>query len=377
MPESQNPFEMDFESYILQSEPSKQERARLWRAAIGLQQVDGLTPSKYLYETARRNIEGDITIEEAKRLIDSYYECARPQNAAHEASAHPLSNAGVKSKSGAGDDAGKEEADKVSVRICEILKENTFSFTPDLLLSIHKRLFSGIFRKVKAGAFRDYNISKKEWALDGESVLYANADMIRQTLDYDFAQEKAFDYSRIPIEEKVRHLARFVANIWQVHPFGEGNTRTTAVFAIKYLNSLGFKVNNEPFDKNSWYFRNSLVRANYTNIAKGIYMNAEYLEKFFRNLLLGESNELKNRYVHIRYSDGMAQSVTVNVTVKLTANQKSILGLVKENPNISQEAIAAELGLARETVNRNMKKLQERDVLKRLGADKNGRWEII
>lgn len=381
MPESQNPFEMDFESYILQSEPSKQERARLWRAAIGLQQVDGLTPSKYLYETARRNIEGDITIEEAKRLIDSYYECARPQNAAHEASAHPLSNAGVKSKSGVGDDAGKEEADKVSVRICEILKENTFSFTPDLLLSIHKRLFSGIFRKVKAGAFRDYNISKKEWALDGESVLYANADMIRQTLEYDFAQEKAFDYSRIPIEEKVRHLARFVANIWQVHPFGEGNTRTTAVFAIKYLNSLGFKVNNEPFDKNSWYFRNSLVRANYTNIAKGIYMNAEYLEKFFRNLLLGESNELKNRYVHIRYSDGMAQNatqnVTVNVTVKLTANQKSILGLVKENPNISQEAIAAELGLARETVNRNMKKLQERDVLKRLGADKNGRWEII
>lgn len=380
MPESQNPFEMDFESYILQSEPSKQERAGLWRVAIGLQRVDGLAPSEYLYETARRNIEGEITIEEAKRLIDSYYECARPQNAAHEASARPLSGDGAKSKGGAGDDAGKEEADKVSVRICEILKENTFSFTPDLLLSIHKRLFSGIFRKVKAGAFRDYNITKKEWALDGESVLYANADMIRQTLEYDFAQEKAFDYSRIPIEEKVRHLARFVANIWQVHPFGEGNTRTTAVFAIKYLNSLGFKVNNETFDKSSWYFRNSLVRANYTNMAKGIYMNAEYLERFFRNLLLGESNELKNRYVHIRYSDGMAQSaspsVTVNVTVKLTANQKSILGLVKENPNISQEAIAAELGLARETVNRNMRKLQERHVLERLGADKNGRWKI-
>lgn len=213
MPESQNPFEMDFESYILQSEPSKQERAGLWRVAIGLQRVDGLAPSKYLYETARRNIEGEITIEEAKRLIDSYYECARPQNAAHEAPASPLSGDGAKSKGGAGDDAGKEEADKVSVRICEILKENTFSFTPDLLLSIHKRLFSGIFRKVKAGAFRDYNITKKEWALDGESVLYANADMIRQTLEYDFAQEKAFDYSRIPIEEKVRHLARFVANI--------------------------------------------------------------------------------------------------------------------------------------------------------------------
>lgn len=369
MPKSQNPFEMEFDSYILQSEPSKQEKGRLWQTAIGLQQVDGLTPSKYLYETARRNIEGNITIEEAKKLVDSYYERVRSRNAPPESLACPSSS------------AGEEEADKVSVRICEILAENTFSFTPNLLLSIHKRLFSGIFREVKAGAFRDYNISKKEWVLDGESVLYANADMIRQTLDYDFAQEKAFDYSKIPIEEKIRHLARFVANIWQIHPFGEGNTRTVAVFAIKYLNSLGFKVNNEPFDKNSWYFRNSLVRANYTNIAKGIYMNAEYLEKFFRNLLLGESNELKNRYVHIRYNEKISESappsVTVNVTVKLTVNQKNILDIVKKNPNISQEAIASELGIARETVNRNMKKLQERNVLKRLGADKNGLWEII
>lgn len=181
--------------------------------------------------------------------------------------------------------------------------------------------------------------------------------------------------------EKVKHLARFIANIWQIHPFGEGNTRTTAVFTIKYLNSLGFKVNNEPFEKNSWYFRNSLVRANYTNMTKGIYMNTEYLEKFFRNLLLGESNELKNRYVHIRYSDNVEEvnppKVTVNVTVKLTANQKSIVGLVKENPFLLQEEIAEKLGLARETVNRNMTKLQKMEVLKRIGADKNGHWEVL
>ncbi|MBS7310582.1 MAG: Fic family protein [Treponema sp.] len=257
-----NPFKLDFDSYILQSEPEQQENGKLWQTAIGLQQVDGLTPSKYLYETAKRNIDGEITIEEAKQLIDSYYETRQGRTK---------------------DEDDTEEADKVSVRIREILAEKTFSFTPDLLLSIHKRLFTGVFFKVKAGHFRDYNISKREWVLDGESVLYANADMIRQTLDYDFGQEKAFDYSKISKEEAIKQLTRFIANIWQIHPFGEGNTRTTAVFTIKYLNSLGFDVNNEPFEKNSWYFRNALVRANYTNMNKGIYMNTEYLEKFFRN----------------------------------------------------------------------------------------------
>ena len=302
-----NPFEIDFDSYILQSEPEKQENGKLWQTAIGLQQVDGLTPSKYLYETAKRNIDGEITIEEAKQLIDSYYETRQGRTE---------------------DEDDFEEADKVSVRIREILAEKTFSFTPELLLSIHKRLFTGVFFKVKAGYFRDYNISKHEWVLDGESVLYANADMIRQTLDYDFSQEKAFDYSKLSIEESIKHLTRFIANIWQIHPFGDalvpqgtnvnnfhsckrrgaayGNTRTTAVFTIKYLNSLGFDVNNEPFEKNSWYFRNALVRANYTNMNKGIYMNTEYLEKFFRNLLLGESNELKNRYCHIKYNGKVA-----------------------------------------------------------------------
>ena len=242
-----NPFKIDFDSYILQSEPEKQENGKLWQTAIGLQQVDGLTPSKYLYETAKRNIDGEITIEEAKQLIDSYYETRQGRTE---------------------DEDDFEEADKVSVRIREILAEKTFSFTPDLLLSIHKRLFTGVFYRVKAGHFRDYNISKHEWVLDGESVLYANADMIRQTLDYDFSQEKAFDYSKLSREETIKHLTRFIANIWQIHPFGEGNTRTTAVFTIKYLNSLGFEVNNEPFEKNSWYFRNALVRANYTNMKK-------------------------------------------------------------------------------------------------------------
>ena len=337
MEQKPNPFEIDFDSYILQAEPERRENGRLWQTAIGLQQVDGLVPSEYLYQTAKRNIDGEITIQEAKRLIDSYYE----------------SRHGKMEE----DDDDAEEADKVSVRIREILAEKTFSFTPDLLLSIHKRLFSDVFYKVKAGRFRDYNISKREWVLDGDTVLYANADMIRQTLDYDFGQEKAFGYSKLSKEEAVKHLARFVANIWQIHPFGEGNTRTTAVFTIKYMNSLRFKMNTEPFAKHSWYFRNALVRANYTNMNKGIYMNTEYLEKFFRNVLLGENNELKNRYTHIDYDEYMKKMSVKDtgkitekshkshskVTVNLTEVQQNIVNAIKQNQFVSQTEIAKEL----------------------------------
>ena len=360
--EKSSPFELDFDSYILQSEPAKQENGKLWQTAIGSQQVDGLTPSKYLYETAKRNIDGEITIEQAKQLIDSYYE-TRQGRTENEDNA--------------------EEADKVSVRIREILAEKTFSFTPDLLLSIHKRLFSGVFYKVKAGRFRDYNISKREWVLNGESVLYANADMIRQTLEYDFGQEKAFDYSKLSKEEAVKHITRFIANIWQIHPFGEGNTRITAVFTIKYLNSLGFEVNNESFEKNSWYFRNALVRANYTNMNKGIYMNTEYLEKFFRNLLLGEKNELKNRYCHIKAqnlpvndakTENTGKSLPVNLPVNKT--QRVLLELLLENNRYTYDELAAKINKTRETVRTNLRALEKLNLLSRNGADKNGFWIV-
>ena len=374
-----NPFEIDFDSYILQSEPEQQENGKLWQTAIGLQQVDWLTPSKYLYETAKRNIDGEITIEEAKQLIDSYYETRQGRIR---------------------EDDDAEEADKVSVRIREILAEKTFSFTPDLLLSIHKRLFSGVFYKVKAGHFRDYNISKREWVLDGESVLYANADMIRQTLEYDFGQEKAFDYSKLSREEAVKHLTRFIANIWQIHPFGDalvpqgtnvnnfhlckrrgaayGNTRTTAVFTIKYLISLGFDVNNEPFEKNSWYFRNALVRANYTNMNKGIYMNTEYLEKFFRNLLLGESNELKNRYCHIKYNGKVAIN-TPKSSDKTATKEKSsdiIVNYLKENDSINNSTAREITGLTASAVRKIFKKLEAEGLIAGTGENKNRTYSL-
>ena len=351
-----NPLELDFDSYIRQSEPERKENGRLWQTAIGLQQVDGLTPSEYLYETARRNIDGEITIKEAKLLIDSYYESRQGKSQ---------------------DEADTEEADKVSVRIREILAEKTFSFTPDLLLSIHKRLFTGVFYKVKAGKFRDYNISKREWVLNGESVIYANADMIRKTLEYDFGQEKYFDYSKLSKEDSVKHLTRFVANIWQIHPFGEGNTRTTAVFTIKYLNSLGFAVNNEPFEKNSWYFRNALVRANYTNMNKGIYMNTEYLEKFFRNLLLGESNELKNRYCHIKYNEKVV--INEESSDKVAINLKSsdiILNYLKENASINNSKAREITGLTAPAVRKIFKKLEAEGLIAASGANKNRTYSL-
>ena len=402
MAKKKSPYELDFEEYIRNSEPAKKEKTYAWTTAIGLQQVDGLTPSKYLFETAKRNIDGEISVAEATSIIDSYYES--------------------KTDRSGNDNERTEEADKVSSRIAQILSEKSFNFSPSYLIALHGRLFAGIFKF--AGKIRDYDISKKEWVLDGDSVMYGAAFELKAALDYDFEQERHFSYKNLTLEETVKHITFFVSRLWQIHAFGEGNTRTTAVFTIKYLRSLGFNADNELFAENSWYFRNALVRANYNNLQKGIHENQEFLEKFFRNLLLGEHNELKNRFLHIRAKDfleikendknvtanygkvtannendtrnvkkvsvndkNVTRNVTVNsenisvnnknITVKLTQTQKDILNLIKENPCITQNEIASKLNIARETVNRNMKKVQQEKIIQRLGADKNGSWKIL
>lgn len=265
-----------FKEYLKESEPDKARKGYAWSTAIGLQAVDGLKPSKYLIETAIQNIEGKITLKEAKNLIESYYE-ARPV---------PLS-----------EDERTEEADKVSSRIAEILSETAFSFSPNEYVAIHWKLFQGIYKH--AGKIRDYNITKKEWVLDGATVMYGSASGLKATLEYDFSQERDFSYKGLSMDEIIRHLAVFVSRLWQIHVFGEGNTRTTAVFFIKYLRTLGFSATNDIFAENAWYFRNALVRANYTNLQKGVHETTEYLEGFLRNLLLDEKNELHNRNLHI------------------------------------------------------------------------------
>ena len=264
-----------FKEYIKQSEPNKRDKGYAWHTAIGLQAVDGLKPSKYLIDTAIKNIEGDISIDEAQKLLNTYYE------------ENPKADTNDRT----------EEADKVAVRIAKILSEKAFSFTPNEYISIHKKLFAGTYGH--AGKLRDYNITKKEWVLNGATVLYGSASELRATLDYDFAEEKKFSYKNLSMEDIIHHLALFVSRLWQIHVFGEGNTRTTAVFFIKYLRTLGFDVTNDIFAENAWYFRNALVRANYNDLKNGVHETTEYLELFLRNLLLDEKNELHNRSMHI------------------------------------------------------------------------------
>ncbi len=264
-----------FKEYIKQTEPNKRDKGYAWHTAIGLQAVDGLKPSKYLIDTAIRNIEGDISIDEAQELLHSYYE------------ENPKTDTENRT----------EEADKVAARIAKILSEKAFSFTPNEYISIHKKLFTGIYDH--AGKLRDYNITKKEWVLDGATVLYGSASELKATLEYDIAEEKKFSYKNMSIEEIIHHLAVFVSRLWQIHVFGEGNTRTTAVFFIKYLRTLGFDATNDIFAEHAWYFRNALVRANYNDLKNGIHETTEYLELFVRNLILDEKNELHNRTMHI------------------------------------------------------------------------------
>ena len=273
-----------FKEYIKQSEPNKRDKGYVWHTAIGLQAVDGLKTSKYLIDTAIKNIEGDISIDEAQELLNTYYE-ENPK---------------------ADTEDRTEEADKVAVRIAKILSEKAFSFTPNEYISIHKKLFTGIYRH--AGKLRDYNITKKEWVLNGATVLYGSASELRVTLDYDFSEEKKFSYKNLSMEEIIHHLAIFVSRLWQIHVFGEGNTRTTAVFFIKYLRTLGFDATNDIFAENAWYFRNALVRANYNDLKNGVHETTEYLELFLRNLLLDEKNELHNRSMHI---NGMFAKVDI------------------------------------------------------------------
>lgn len=279
----------DFEEYIRQSEPNRQQRAYAWRTAIGLQAVDGLKPSDYLKDTARKHIEGDIDIDEAQRLIKSYYQSKTIRTP---------------------DDDDLEEADIVSSHIAKILGEQSFAFSIVGITSIHRRLFEGVFKF--AGKIRDYDITKKEWVLGGDTVLYVNSEDIRMALEYELEQESTFVYAGLSNDRMVEHIAKFVSGIWQIHPFGEGNTRTTAVFTIKYLRSIGFYVDNDLFANNSWYFRNALVRTNYRNVVQGIEPDLKYLVRFFRNLLMGETNELRNRYMIINspFNDTPASTPT-------------------------------------------------------------------
>jgi fido (protein-threonine AMPylation protein)/DNA-binding transcriptional ArsR family regulator len=346
----------NFDEYLRQGEPNKAEKAKVWKTAIGLQQVDGLKPSEYLIETAKQNIEGVITLDEVQKRIDTYYQ------------QHPTKK----------EEDRTEEADKVSARIAEMLSEQSFSFSPAEYLAIHRRLFTGIYKF--AGKIRDYNITKKEWVLNGETVLYASADSLRATLAYDFEQERKFSYIGLNEQEILEHITQFISNLWQIHMFGEGNTRTTAIFLIKYLRKLGFKnVNNDLFADYSWYFRNSLVRANYEDLSRGIFRTDKFLIRFLSNLLLRGNYSLHNREMHILVD-------TVNNTVKpriytvkprIDTVNDTVFSLMKQDNKITAIEISERLGLSLSTVRRKIKELRDSGKIERIGSDKTGFWKVV
>ena len=295
-----------FEEYIRQGEASQYEKAQAWKTAIGLQAVDGLTPSAYLVDLAKKNIEGQMSLQVLHTLLENYYESYPNQ------------------------EDRTAEADIVSLRMSELLLEKAFSFTPNEYLSIHRQLFTDIY--AHAGSIRDYNITKKEWILDDDTVTYGSVSELGGTLRYDIEQEKNFSYANLDMSETIRHLATFVARLWQIHVFGEGNTRTTAVFFIKYLRTLGFIVTNDMFANHAWYFRNALVRANYQNLKLGVYRTTEYLEQFLRNLLLDENHVLSNRSMHIQSASLKIQEESIQYnddgyTIKMdTISEDAIVG---------------------------------------------------
>ena len=372
-----DPSLKQFENYYLSHKPSERERAENWAIAIGLQKVDGLTPSKHLISVAKKHIEGKISSDKAVQLVDRYYE----------------------TKTGHDEPEDKKEADRVSARINQIIEEDGFYLSPTYLTGLHGLIFEGVFPH--AGFVREVNLRKREWVLRGDSVTYGHAPVIEKTLEYDFDKEKGYSYARKSKSEIVSHLARFIAGIWQIHPFREGNTRTVAVFAIKYLRSMRIAATNEIFAENSWYFRNALVRANYDNPLKGIARDFEPLERFFGNLILGEQNELKSRYLLVglteegkrklrELSEGKVAQASPTAkggqkkAVRKRRSEKSgqktvdrLLSLLMANPHLTQEGMVNALMVTRSTIQKHLANLKSAGRIRRVGPDKGGHWEVI
>lgn len=324
----------DFDEYIRQGEPDKQQKAYDWQTAIGLQAVDGLKTSDYLFETARKHIEGDISIDDAREMLRTYY---------HSKTSHTPNDDDV------------EEADRVAANITKILSSRTLAFNTNGYISTHRQVFEGVFKF--AGKIRDYDITKKEWVLRGDTVSYLNYEDLRMALDYDIGQERDFDYSGLTMDEVVAHIARFVSGLWQIHAFGEGNTRTTAVFTIQYLRSIGFDINNDLFARHSWYFRNALVRANYKNVQRGIMYDYSFIERFFSNLLMGTNYELKNRYMLIDApSEWAAGQVAGQAQDKYRTSSEQVGNKIKPSTEYIEKLILA-IGKEKVSVKQMMQEL--------------------
>lgn len=362
-------LQREFDGYLEAREPGRRARADAWATAIGLQAVDGLRPSAYLSEIARRHIDGDISADKARDLVDDYYETKAGRELPEEL----------------------READKVAARIIEVIDDEGFDLSPSYFAALHGLIFENVLKG--AGRFREVNIRKHEWVLKDDSVTYGDWKAIAPSLDYAFDREREFSYARQTNAQRIRHFGRFIATVWKIHPFREGNTRTTAVFAVKYLKELGYPVANNAFKENSWYFRNALVRACYENPLKGIAKTDEPLERFFRNLLLGENHELKSRYLRIGLGKTQEATLRAGRAVPEERSEKSgqkkavrksgqktverLWQLLKDHPHLSQAGLVTALGITRSTIQKHIANLKDAGRLRRIGPDKGGHWEAV
>ncbi len=358
----------DFEQYLASGEPGVEERARNWSMAIGLQDVDRLKPSEFLLEQAKANIEGKISSEEVGKRLEEYYS----QKAVREQA----------------EADGTFEADRVADRINLLLAEKAFTFSPMELSRIHGFLFKDVLPH--AGQLRTYNITKNQWILDGDTISYGSADSLSELLNYDFGEERKFDYSTVSSADAIKHIMQFISGIWQIHAFGEGNTRTIAVFLVKYLRSFGFEVNNESFEKHSWFFRNALVRSQYENIPKGIHRTFEPLERFMNFAVFGIPADLRNRTLHIHWKEPRRHNDVSEVAKRqndvletplsfsecLSLKEMAVIRLIASDSKISIASITAKTGLSRRTVDRVISALKDKGILTREGAKNNATWLI-
>ena len=269
---SERELDSSINDYIEAEPPKNYVKQSQWDMAIGLQEVDSLKPSKYLEKLLQENVTGEKTIYEVEKELKEYYkEKEKNTDINHN----------------------ELECDLVSTRIVELLQEDNFELSIDYLKYVHKYLFQDVYEF--AGEFRKVDFSKHERILNNDSVAYGDHKLLEQSLDYDITLEKNKNYKEMSIVDVINNITDFSSRIWQIHPFREGNTRTTALFIEKYLVSLGYNVDNTLFKDKSVYYRNALVRSNYFNNYLNIKEDNSFLIKFYENLLLGKNNNLHSK----------------------------------------------------------------------------------
>lgn len=265
----------DFGEYLHQSNPETKKRAYIWAAAIGLQATDGLRTTDKMRNTARRHIENQISLDEARQDIWRHYE-DNPATTPEQTK--------------------EQEADKTAFNIARILfSGQAVDFSTDGYLNLHRQVFDGVYDH--AGQLRTCDLVKKEWVLEKNTVIYLHWEEIRIALDSNFDFKENINYQHRKGRELVDWISQFTAAVWHIHPFNEGNTRTTAVMAILIARSLGHDLHTDVFAEHSWYYRNAMVRANYMDLDRNVHIHPEFLIRFYSNWLLGEQWDLRNRYL--------------------------------------------------------------------------------